>query len=103
MRVVNVKKEKCSHYCGRLSSYKQAFGVKTRLGNPYVMENASETERTRVIKAFRSKLDWSRRKNGTLWKEVVALPEDATLGCWCAPMPCHCDVIIRAWKFAHNV
>ena len=102
MRVVNVRDDTCSHYCGRLSSYKEGFGKKTRLGNPYVAENRSDAERKRVIKAFRSKLDWSRKKNGTLWKEVVALPQDATLGCWCAPRPCHCDVIVAAWKWAHK-
>jgi len=29
----------------------------------------------------------------TLLKE---LQDDDTLGCWCAPKPCHCDIIILA-------
>lgn len=30
------------------------------------------------------------------------LPEDAVLGCWCAPDPCHADVIMTIWKELHG-
>ena len=59
-------------------------------GNPFVMANESDTERERAINAYR---EW-----------VVAQPEllgsheelrSKRLGCWCAPKPCHGDVLVE--------
>lgn len=62
----------------------------SRWGNPFVMTDDSDTERRRVIAAYRT------------W--IVTQPElmDAIeelrgrrLGCWCAPKPCHGDVLVE--------
>ena len=62
----------------------------SKWGNPFVMANESDTERERVITAYR---EW-----------VVAQPElvgsleelrSQRLGCWCAPKPCHGDVLVE--------
>lgn len=72
------------------------------LGNPHVMKGKSQTERDRVIRAFRHDLNQSRLVNGELWKDVVALAdrvergEKIALQCWCAPKDCHGDVIASA-------
>jgi hypothetical protein len=29
------------------------------------------------------------------WKELT---RDSVLGCWCAPKPCHCEVIAWLWE-----
>lgn len=34
---------------------------------------------------------------------IMALPEDAVLGCWCKPKACHCDVIVELWYEWHGV
>lgn len=33
---------------------------------------------------------------------IKELPEDAVLGCWCAPEPCHADIIMKIWKELHK-
>ena len=60
----------------------------SKWGNPFVMANESDAERERAINAYR---EW-----------VVAQPEllgsleelrSKRLGWWCAPKPCHGDVL----------
>ena len=62
----------------------------SKWGNPFVMADESDTERSRVIAAYR---EW-----------VVAQPElmaslgelrGQRLGCWCAPKGCHGDVLVE--------
>ncbi len=62
----------------------------SKWGNPFVMADDTDTERERVISAYR---EW-----------VVAQPElmssldelrGQTLGCWCAPRACHGDVLVE--------
>ena len=62
----------------------------SKWGNPFVMANDSDAERERAINAYR---EW-----------VVAQPElmssleelrSKRLGCWCAPKPCHGDVLVE--------
>lgn len=94
----------------------------TPVGNPFEMRG--EAERDLVIKGFRKYLylvamTWEDPefaankvaqqlglKISKTWKppqqEVVASElskiqeqEDAVLLCWCAPKPCHCDIIIN--------
>jgi len=42
---------------------------------------------------------WTEMKAGNLIDLIKSIPNDAELGCWCAPNPCHCEVIIAAKKF----
>jgi hypothetical protein len=97
MTVVNCLKEVCTHYCGRPGSFHQARGNPidlSILGNPYWMKD--ESQRAWVIAKHRQDLhEWL--KSDTPWRRaMVSLPEDAILGCWCAPKACHCDTLVRA-------
>lgn len=75
MKVVHCKKEPYDVYIGRPSKW----------GNPY--EIGKDGTRTEVIEKYR---EYCRREN---------LPVDElrgkTLGCWCAPHPCHGDVLME--------
>lgn len=81
-RVVHVRKEPFDVYCGR------AFleFAESPWHNPFHIEPGCG--RKCVIQKFRQYLINS--------PELMArLPEliDKTLGCWCKPKDCHCDVI----------
>lgn len=77
-RVVHCKKEKYDIYIGRPGKW----------GNPFVMgENATREE---VIDMYR---DWINKQPELL----ASLPDlkGKVLGCWCAPLPCHGDVLLE--------
>ena len=42
------------------------------------------------------------RNNFVLLEKIKALPKEAVLGCFCAPLACHGDIIIKIWKELHN-
>lgn len=76
--VVHCKKSKYDVYIGRPSKW----------GNPFAMKSQDYRERDRVIKAYR---EWV-QKQPKLMDSLHEL-KGKTLGCWCAPMPCHGDVL----------
>lgn len=83
MRVVNVTKEKCTVRAHRPHL----------LGNPFVMRD--ESERELVCKQYAAQLRFNPSKAWDKIREAIkALPEDAVLGCFCAPKACHCDEIV---------
>ncbi len=117
MRVASLKDTKDGIRCDRSSI----------MGNPFEMKK--ESDRPLVIEACRRYL-WlvlccgynpedaieivcrslpvavsPKRKRcsaNELLRAIDSIPDDSTLLCWCAPKPCHCDVIIkyREWKNA---
>jgi hypothetical protein len=97
MKVVNLRKEKYTHYIGRGSIF----------GNPFKI--GKDGNRKEVIKKYekwvRGDLQLELRISYALSKlglAIYALPENAILGCYCKPLPCHGDVIIKIWKELHN-
>jgi len=96
MKVVNIYKDKYTHFCGRAGSYKEIGVDYSILGNPFEM---SKYGRDGCIEEFRKYLNEHRKKESEVWQAVVALPEYARLACFCAPKRCHCDVIVSAWKW----
>lgn len=78
------------------------------LGNPYPMVNSSDSERLRVIEKYRVYLNGHKQKGTNLWFEIKQIAdrvkngEKIALACWCAPNPCHADVIIKAVNFINN-
>lgn len=82
MRVVHCKKENYTHYIGRPSS----------LGNPFVIGKDGSREEV-VIKYKHFAVN-----NPDILRIITALPEDAVLGCWCAPLDCHGNAIMEIWK-----
>lgn len=98
MRVVHVKQEPCTHYIGRLSSFRFAgSGEYTGLGNPFVV--GPHITREEAIARFK---DWARSRPMVM-QAIRNLPLDAKLGCWCSPQPCHGDAIIELWREMHGL
>lgn len=77
-KVVHCKKEE----------YDVLIDRRTKWGNPFHMRSQDYRERDRVINAYR---EWI----VTQPKLMESLHElkGKTLGCHCAPMPCHGDVL----------
>ena len=64
-------------------------GRPSKWGNPFPLPNHhSHEERIKVIEKYKL---WLQTQPNLL----AALPElkGKTLGCWCAPLPCHGDVL----------
>lgn len=92
-------------YVGR-SSYGLIGSV---LGNPFKVKSHTRDEHERVVGLYRKWL-WDRIK-GTdelstrVQRELqrlksLALADDLKLECWCAPLPCHADVIKSCLEWA---
>lgn len=100
MRVVHVKSHAFTHYIGRgwmpRAPTGKAQPVNAGLGNPFVMRN--EADRQQVISQFEAWLRLDAPNARAVVERIRQLPEDAVLGCWCAPRPCHGDVIVKIWK-----
>lgn len=60
-----------------------------------------EGGREAAIEAYRQDL-WRRIKAGEVTLDELANLHGKTLACWCAPRPCHGDVLVRAaaWAYA---
>lgn len=83
MLVVHCKQDLYTHFIGRPSIF----------GNPYKVGMDGFIEN--VLDRFEQ---YARQQ---LMDEIAELPEDAVLGCWCKPKPCHGDVIVKLWKEIH--
>ena len=77
-------------YCGRGSA----------LGNPFVMQNLSDTERNRVCDKYEEWFQKLLTKTGDMPFLIqlhtirkLAQKGDVTLQCFCAPKRCHCETI----------
>lgn len=96
MKVVHCKKEPYTHYIGRPSI----------LGNPYSHRAAGTTFSWVItVDTIQEALDGfyaNAKSSQEILDEINILPEDAVLGCWCKPGPCHGDVIVKIWKELHN-
>lgn len=90
-------REICTHYCGRPSSYSRALGRPldfSALGNPFPMRD--ESERKEVCNKYRVWLWGQMRSSPHVMRMLRDIPDDAVLGCFCAPRQCHCDDLKRA-------
>ncbi len=73
-------------YIGR--AVPEAGLAASKWGNPFIMQDDSDAERTRAIDEFRA---WIVEQ-----PELMASLDELRglrLGCWCAPKPCHGDVL----------
>ena len=73
---------------------------RTRWGNPYVI--GRHGTRAEVIALYRVEL-WRRIRAGEIALEELAKLDGRRLACWCAPKPCHGDVLARAATWAATV
>lgn len=72
------------------------IGRPSIFGNPFWLK--SEAQRDHVVDSYEA---WARNQPKIL-EAIKALPEDAVLGCYCAPKRCHGDVIVKLWKEPHK-
>jgi len=79
-RVVNLRNEPCEVYIGRPSQW----------GNPFKVYPMGERTRQQAIEEYR---EWILKQP----KLLAALPDlvGKRLGCYCAPLPCHGDVLVE--------
>jgi quercetin dioxygenase-like cupin family protein len=84
--VVHNQRDDYDQYIGR--AVPEAGLEASKWGNPFVLHNDSDAERERVLAKYR---DWIVEQP----ELVAALGElrGLRLGCWCAPKPCHGDVL----------
>jgi hypothetical protein len=74
-------------------------GRPSPLGNPFQMR--SEADRAAVIRAYERWLVGQLRDESSAASRAIAelvemaRTQDVCLVCWCAPLPCHADVIKR--------
>lgn len=88
MRVGNKKNGDEGVYIGRPSP----------LGNPFVM--GKDGSREDVVKKY-TRWIWQKieERDWRIMSALSELNEDDVLICWCHPLPCHGDVVVRAWKY----
>lgn len=91
MPVVHCKREKYDVYIGRPGPW----------GNPFRLTN--EEERGATLERYRAWL-WQQIHGPDGEDLMYSLAElhGKTLGCWCAPHPCHGDVLAAAAAWAYK-
>jgi len=70
------------------------IGRGSTFGNPFVMKDKSDTERTRVIDAYKKYL-WAAICEGAITKEMLLELDSKRLACYCSPKACHGDVLVK--------
>lgn len=88
--VINLKKEKSGGSVVRIDR-------RTRWGNRFRI--GRDGTRAEVIELYRQWL-WRQIKNGRVDIADLAALQNQRLGCWCAPEPCHGDVLKSAAAWA---
>lgn len=97
MKVVNLRKEKYTHYIGRGSVFGNPFKITTVVSREKSIELYERYLRKSIAKVEKGDIFTEK-----LPQMIYALPENAILGCYCKPKACHGDVIIKIWKEFHN-
>ena len=89
-RVVHCKREAFEVYIGRPS----------RFGNPHNLKGLGG-DRQRAIELFEQTAR-QRIEVDAAWREAVEGLYGKVLGCWCAPKPCHGDVLLKLAAELHS-
>ena len=69
----------------------------TTWGNPYMI--GKDGSRAEVIEKYRARL-WRDIRAGRIGLDELAALGSKRLACWCAPEPCHGDVLAAAARWA---
>ena len=69
----------------------------TRWGNPFRI--GPDGTRAEVIARYRTLL-WAQIRSGAITLEDLAALHGCTFLCWCAPLPCHGEVLAAAAAWA---
>lgn len=80
------------------------IGRPGRFGNPYRLRKDTDRNRKRLLRRYRRWLFCRLGKDSEFRADVAALA-GSSLVCYCAPKPCHGDVLARAadWMAEGNV
>lgn len=81
-------------YIGRPSKWQNPFPINKKAKDKMA-------ERERVINEYKKHL-WEQIKKGEITREDLLELRGKNLICWCAPLPCHGDVIRNAVDWALN-
>lgn len=86
---------------GRVPAGAVRIDRRTRWGNPYRIGVGNAPSRNDVIERYRAYLK-DRIERGEIALEHLAELHGKTLACWCAPLPCHGEVLAAAAAWAHR-
>ncbi len=99
--VVNVRRHAYDEYIGRATwrsfATRTAFAKSSVYANPYRI--GVDGNRKAVLVKY-EKL-WRRRLRGArrpLWVGRLRMLAGKALGCWCNPLPCHGDVLVKLFR-----
>lgn len=87
----------CVVHCKK-SSYDVYIGRGSEWGNPFVI--GKHGNRAEVIEQYRLQLIDKVRSDYSGMVNKLASLHGKTLACYCAPLPCHGDVLVKASKWA---
>lgn len=86
----------------------QYVGRPSILGNPFVI--GRDGTREEVVEKYRRWLWGQTQRRGKVYQKLLelkekAIVEDLNLICWCAPKPCHADILKGAseWLLLEDV
>ena len=86
-KAVNMRNEDCDVKVDR----------STKFGNPY--KTGRDGTRPQVIEKYRLWL-WKEIQNGRIDASELAELDGKRIGCWCKPLTCHADILVKAVKWA---
>lgn len=90
--IVNKHWQKYDVYIGRGSP----------LGNPFPINESIGDTREVVINKYRIWL-WKQIREGRIATSYLRSLDGKKLGCYCAPKPCHGDIVVQAVAWAKGV
>lgn len=104
-RVVHCKRAPYDVYVGRGRDPRS--GEPGRWGNPFSHRPSSArvtrvATRAEAVERYRAWL-WEQIETGQVELAALAALHGKTLGCWCAPEPCHGEVLAAAAAWASRV
>ena len=93
-RLVHCKKEKYDIYIGRPSLW----------GNPFSHKDGTlATYKVDTVEEAISRYEQWVMEQPEILEAIYNLNDEAVLGCWCYPKPCHGDVILKILSERKNV
>ena len=103
MKVVHVRKETSDVYIGRKMGGLGIWGNPFRIGNKLAKDiqkgfmTSIIIDREKAIELYEHYIRDKLNKDRQL-RELLISMKDARLGCWCAPQPCHGDILVKLNK-----
>ena len=94
-RVVHCKHEPFDVYVGRPSKWGNPFRIGAVYSHGPVALQGHPLSRVEAVQAYEAWLCSSELGATLLWALGQGELRGKTLGCWCAPLPCHADVLLR--------